>query len=153
MSPLPTIAPSPTPSTAAAALFPVHRRFSPPLPAPFSPRRVALPRRGRIACEVAAASAAAAAAEDEAATSPARIGARVRVKGGPLKVYHVPKVAELDLGGREGVLKQYVVDWKGKKVSANLPFKVEFVLSGVEGRQGPLKFFAHLREDEFDYLD
>lgn len=70
-----------------------------------------------------------------------------------MKVYHVPKVAELDLDGREGVLKQYVVDWKGKKVSANLPFKVQFALSGVEGRQGPFNFFAHLREDEFDYLD
>lgn len=79
-----------------------------------------------------------------------KIGARVKVKV-PLKVYHVPRVPELDLSGMEGVLKQYVGVWKGKKISANMPYKVAFVTE-VEGR-GPVKFFAHLKEDEFDYLD
>ncbi|KAF2312635.1 hypothetical protein GH714_037042 [Hevea brasiliensis] len=75
---------------------------------------------------------------------------KVRVKV-PLKVYHVPRVPEVDLTGKEGHLKQYVALWKGKRISANLPFKVEFVV-GIEGR-GPVKFFAHLREDEFDCLE
>ncbi|XP_057498452.1 ferredoxin-thioredoxin reductase, variable chain-like [Actinidia eriantha] len=87
------------------------------------------------------------AAEEE---DEARIGARVRVTA-PLTVYHVPRVAEIDLTGKEGVLKQNVTVWKGKRISANLPFKVEFV-EEVEGR-GRVKFFAHLKEDEFEYLD
>ncbi|KAI7996750.1 hypothetical protein LOK49_LG10G01507 [Camellia lanceoleosa] len=57
--------------------------------------------------------------------------------------------AEAKIGAR--VLKQYVVVWKGKRISANLPFKVEF-FADVEGR-GKVKFFAHLKEDEFEYLD
>ncbi|XP_030449885.1 ferredoxin-thioredoxin reductase subunit A1, chloroplastic-like isoform X2 [Syzygium oleosum] len=79
----------------------------------------------------------------------ARIGARVRVKV-PLKVYHVPRVPEVDLTGMEGELKQYVADFKGKRISANLPCKVQFVKE-IEGR-GPVKFFAHLKEDEFEYV-
>lgn len=82
--------------------------------------------------------------------SEARIGARVRVKV-PLKVYHVSRVPEVDLNGMEGVIKDYVALWKGKRISANLPFKVEFFMD-VEGR-GSVKFLAHLREDEFEYTD
>ncbi|XP_058090201.1 ferredoxin-thioredoxin reductase subunit A1, chloroplastic-like [Magnolia sinica] len=82
---------------------------------------------------------------------PARIGAKVRVKV-PLKVYHVPKVPEIDLFNMEGTMKQYVALWKGKRISANLPFKVEFITS-VEGRDEPVKFAAHLKEDEFEYID
>ncbi|KAL3731835.1 hypothetical protein ACJRO7_028664 [Eucalyptus globulus] len=80
---------------------------------------------------------------------PARIGARVRVTV-PLKVYHVPRVPEVDLTGMEGELKQNVAEFKGKRISANLPFKVQFVKE-IEGR-GPVKFFAHLKEDEFEYV-
>ncbi|KAM7476743.1 hypothetical protein LguiB_023986 [Lonicera macranthoides] len=87
--------------------------------------------------------------EEEKAMS--KVGSRVRVKV-PLKVYHIPKVNEVELQGREGVLKQYVGVWKGKRISANYPFKVAFV-EEVEGREGPVKFFVHLREDEFEYLD
>ncbi|XP_057513111.1 ferredoxin-thioredoxin reductase, variable chain-like [Actinidia eriantha] len=90
------------------------------------------------------------AAEEEEEEEEARIGARVRVTA-PLKVYHVPRVPEIDLTGKEGVLKQNVTVWKGKRISANLPFKVEFV-EEVEGR-GRVKFLAHLKEDEFEYLD
>lgn len=81
------------------------------------------------------------------------MGARVRVTA-PVKVYHVQKVPELDLMGMEGEIKQYAGLWKGKRISANLPFKVEFVFpDGVEGRRpGPLKFFAHLKDDEFEFL-
>ncbi|KAL8249534.1 hypothetical protein R6Q59_006402 [Mikania micrantha] len=82
----------------------------------------------------------------------AKIGARVRVKE-PLKVYHIPKVPEVDLKGKEGRIKDYVAVWKGKHISANLPYKIEF-FEILEGRgDDPVKFFAHLKEDEFDYLD
>ena len=80
----------------------------------------------------------------------AKVGARVKVKA-PLKVYHVPRVPEIDLTGMEGVMKQYVALWKGKRISANFPYKVEF-FTEVEGR-GAVKFFAHLKDDEFEYLD
>ncbi|OAY25851.1 ferredoxin-thioredoxin reductase, variable chain, chloroplastic [Manihot esculenta] len=89
-------------------------------------------------------------AEEKGEEAAKKIGARVRVKV-PLKVYHVPRVPEVDLTGKEGHLKQYVALWKGKRISANLPYKVEFMLD-IEGR-GPVKFFAHLKEDEFDYLE
>ncbi|KAK0573877.1 hypothetical protein LWI29_014988 [Acer saccharum] len=90
------------------------------------------------------------ASSDEEEEAEAKIGSRIKVKV-PLKVYHVPRVPEVDLTGMEGVLKQYVVNWKGKRISANLPYKVQFITQ-IEGR-GPVKFFAHLKEDEFDYLD
>ncbi|XP_010452830.1 PREDICTED: ferredoxin-thioredoxin reductase, variable chain, chloroplastic-like [Camelina sativa] len=86
--------------------------------------------------------------EDEKAK--AKIGARVRVTA-PLKVYHVVRVPEVELMGMEGFIKDYVVLWKGKRISANLPFKVQFVKE-IEGR-GPVKFFTHLKEDEFELID
>lgn len=88
---------------------------------------------------------------DEENEAMAKVGARVRVKV-PLKVYHIPRVPEFDLNGLEGELKQFVGVWKGKRISANLPFKVQFV-ENIEGRDGTVKFFAHLKEDEFEYLD
>lgn len=81
-----------------------------------------------------------------------KVGAKVKVKV-PLKVFHIPKVSEFDLNGLEGEIKQFVGVWKGKRISANLPFKVQFVVENIEGRDGPVKFFAHLKEDEFEFLD
>lgn len=81
-----------------------------------------------------------------------KVGSKVRVTV-PLKVYHVPKVPELDLEGRIGTLKQYVAVYKGKQISANLPYKVDFVVDDLEGRSAPVKFSAHLKEDEFEFLD
>ncbi|XP_010493466.1 PREDICTED: ferredoxin-thioredoxin reductase, variable chain, chloroplastic-like [Camelina sativa] len=86
----------------------------------------------------------------EAAEAKAKIGSRVRVTA-PLKVYHVNRVPEVDLEGMEGKLKDYVSVWKGKRVSANLPYKVEFFIE-IEGR-GPVKFVSHLKDDEFEFMD
>ncbi|KAK9275426.1 hypothetical protein L1049_022691 [Liquidambar formosana] len=112
-------------------------------------------RRRPISCEVALrsdseTSVSAQEEDEELNRATSKIGARVRVKG-PLKVFHVPRVPEVDLTGMEGVLKQYVGLWKGKRISANFPFKVEF-RTEIEGR-GSVKFFAHLKEEEFEYLD
>ncbi|KAH6765777.1 hypothetical protein C2S52_016760 [Perilla frutescens var. hirtella] len=64
------------------------------------------------------------------------------------------KKAESRIGSRVGLLKQYVAVFKGKRISANLPYKVEFVAEEVSGRDGkPVKFSAHLREDGFEFLD
>ncbi|KAL4186037.1 hypothetical protein AMTRI_Chr09g12240 [Amborella trichopoda] len=84
------------------------------------------------------------------------IGAKVRVKV-PVKVYHVPKIPDLDLLGMEGEITDYVALWKGNRISANLPYKVQFALSPSQqqeqgGISKPIKFFAHLREDEFDCI-
>ncbi|XP_065868756.1 ferredoxin-thioredoxin reductase subunit A2, chloroplastic-like [Euphorbia lathyris] len=121
-------------------------------------------RRRSISCEVAVRSANSATSslstssstvtedeeDEEQKRAEKKIGAKVRVKA-PLKVYHVPRVPELDLTGKEGNLKQYVGLWKGKRISANYPYKIQFVVD-IEGR-GPVKFFSHLKEDEFEYLD
>lgn len=115
-------------------------------------------RRRTISCQVAmrsdsstsSSSAPVEQAQEDAAAEVGKIGARVRVKV-PLKVFHIPRAPELDITGMEGVLRQYVGVWKGKRISANLPFKIEFVAE-IEGR-GPVKFFAHLKEDEFEYVD
>ncbi|KAG6436933.1 hypothetical protein SASPL_101839 [Salvia splendens] len=91
--------------------------------------------------------------DEEVKRAESILGSKVRVKV-PLKVYHVPKVPELDLTGRVGLLKQYVGVHKGKRISANFPYKVEFVAEEISGRGGkPIKFLAHLREDEFEFLD
>lgn len=98
----------------------------------------------RIRCDVG---------EEDSSSSTAKIGSRVRVKV-PLKVYHVPKVPEVDLTGREGEIKQNVTFWKdNKRISANLPYKVEFVADDIQGPRGPLKFVAHLKDDEFEFLE
>ncbi|KAJ4784257.1 hypothetical protein LUZ62_035503 [Rhynchospora pubera] len=83
-------------------------------------------------------------------SSSEKIGSKVRVKV-PLRVFHVAKSPELDLNGMIGVVKQYVGVWKGKRITPNLPFKVEFLIP-VEGQSKPVKFFAHLREGEFEFL-
>ncbi|KAG8391223.1 hypothetical protein BUALT_Bualt01G0165400 [Buddleja alternifolia] len=91
--------------------------------------------------------------DEELKKAESKFGSRVRVTV-PLKVYHVPKLPELELTGKTGVLKQYVGVHKGKRISANLPYKVEFVVDEVLGRDGkPVKFTAHLKDDEFEFLD
>ncbi|XP_020585123.1 ferredoxin-thioredoxin reductase, variable chain, chloroplastic-like [Phalaenopsis equestris] len=110
--------------------------------------------RRSLSCQVAIATDVSSSSPDaiaeEEAEAAAKIGAKIRVTA-PIKVYHVMKVPELDLCGMEGVIKQYVGVWKGKRLSANFPFKVEFFVS-LEGQEKPVKFVVHLREDEFEYL-
>lgn len=117
--------------------------------------------RSTIRCDIAVKSAASVDADADLSSSTAleteedekakaKIGARVRVTV-PLKVYHVVRVPEVELMGMEGFIKDYVVLWKGKRISANLPYKVQFVKE-IEGR-GPVKFFTHLKEDEFELID
>ncbi|XP_008778280.1 ferredoxin-thioredoxin reductase, variable chain-like [Phoenix dactylifera] len=147
---------------AATALFRRHPASS-PLPPPFpivsarpailAARSPALNTRG-ISCQAAittdVSSSSSPSVAEEEAEALAKVGRRVRVKV-PLKVYHVLKAPELDLNGMEGEIKQYLGLWKGKRISANLPFKVEFQVA-VEGQPKPVKFFAHLKDDEFEYL-
>ena len=64
-------------------------------------------------------------------------------------MYHVPKTIEFDIGNMEGVVNDYVGLWKGKHISANFPYKVQFNVE-VGGR--PIKFYAHLKEEEFDVV-
>ncbi|KAK9682326.1 hypothetical protein RND81_10G065300 [Saponaria officinalis] len=80
-----------------------------------------------------------------------KVGSRVRVKA-PMKMYHVPRVPEILVTPEmEGVIKHYVGFWKGKRITATYPFKVEFSVD-LEGR-GTVKFLAHLKEDEFDFIE
>ncbi|XP_002960561.2 ferredoxin-thioredoxin reductase, variable chain [Selaginella moellendorffii] len=101
-------------------------------------------RAGLAICEIAVGRQGAAAA----AAAAAGVGSRIRVKG-PLKVFHVPKNPEFDLGGQEGEVKEVLTSWKGKIISANLPYKTQFALS-IDGKE--VKLIAHLREDEFEVI-
>lgn len=76
------------------------------------------------------------------------VGSRIRVLG-PLIVFHVPKNPNFELGGCEGEIKDVLKSWKGKPISANLSYKVQFDLE-LQGK--PVKFFAHLKENEFEVL-
>ena len=82
-------------------------------------------------------------AEDEPS-----VGSKIRVLG-PLTVYHVPKQPRFELGGCEGEIKDVLKIWKGKSISANFPYKVQFNLD-LEGK--PVKFIAHLKENEFEVI-
>lgn len=77
------------------------------------------------------------------------IGDKIRVTA-PLKVYHVPKVKEFDLEGKEGILKDILGTWKGIPVSANLPYKVQFF---TQVNEKEVKFFTHLQEGEFEVVN
>ncbi|KAL2938980.1 Ferredoxin-thioredoxin reductase variable chain chloroplastic [Bienertia sinuspersici] len=80
-----------------------------------------------------------------------KVGSKVRVKA-PLKVYHVAKLPDLELTpDMVGVIKQYVGFWKGKRISPNYPFKVQFLVDHPTTGT-PVKFVAHLKEDEFQII-
>lgn len=141
------------PSPALAAAAPAAGLPAAGLPAAGLPAAAAKSRRQRgLSCHVALTTddAAAVSLSEEELAAAEKVGRRVRVKV-PLRVYHVPKAPGLDLMGTEGTIKQYVGLWKGKRISANLPFKVEFHVA-VEGQPSPVRLFAHLKEDEFEYL-
>ncbi|KMT19926.1 hypothetical protein BVRB_1g009730 [Beta vulgaris subsp. vulgaris] len=111
------------------------------------------PKTPSIRCDVALQSdtSISASEEEELKSNLDKVGSRVRVKA-PLKVHHVPKLPEVELTPEmEGVIKQYVGFWQGKRLSANYPFKVQFSID-IEDR-GKVKFFVHLREDEFEIID
>ncbi|KAM0851084.1 hypothetical protein ACQ4PT_052637 [Festuca glaucescens] len=138
------------PSTSSSSLL---RRSLPPK---FSAARCLAPPRCRArlrtACQVAVSSDVSPppdVADEEAAAVP-KIGKRVRVTT-PVRVYHVPMAPDLNLRDMEGVVKQYVGVWKGKRITANRPFRVEFELK-LDGQDKPVRFFVHLREDEFEFV-
>ncbi|KAJ1280119.1 hypothetical protein BS78_04G207200 [Paspalum vaginatum] len=145
------------PSTSTSSVLLLRRL---PYPAParaaFSARRLGAPtpppRRAGLLLQVALTSEVSSddVAAEEAAAAP-KIGRRVRVTA-PLRVHHVLKAPDLDVQGMEGVVKQYVGVWKGKRITANLPFKIEFQLA-IDGQPKPVRFFVHLREDEFEFVD
>ncbi|CAN6238768.1 unnamed protein product [Urochloa humidicola] len=138
-------------STSTSSVLLLRRLPSPP-PAAFARRLGAPRRRARLLLQVALTSEVSSddVAAEEAAAAP-KIGRRVRVTA-PLRVHHIVKAPDLDVQGMEGVVKQYVGVWKGKRITANLPFKVEFQID-VEGQPKPVRFFVHLREDEFEFVD
>ncbi len=72
-----------------------------------------------------------------------KIGDRVRVKESVI-VYHHPehRGQGFDIKGSEGEVVQIATQWKGKPISANLPFVVQF----------SKKFKAHLRDNELEII-
>ena len=57
-------------------------------------------------------------------------------------MYHAPKMPDLNLEGQEGTVKQVVKFFKDKELSANLPYKTEFIIPR-EGEKD-LKLLVHL---------
>jgi len=72
-----------------------------------------------------------------------KIGDRVRVKESVI-IYHHPehRSQPFDIKGLEGEVVQIATVWKGKPISANLPFVVQFTK----------KFKAHLRDKELEII-
>ncbi|GJN02272.1 hypothetical protein PR202_ga19605 [Eleusine coracana subsp. coracana] len=159
ISPMATTAATATavasPSTSSSSLlFPRHRflprasasarcRVRPP---PRCRARLPVARQVAVGSDVSSSSD----VSDEQAAAARKVGKRVRVKA-PVRVHHVAKAPGLELPGMEGVVKHYVGVWKGKRVTANLPFKVEFELK-LDGQDKPVRFLAHLREEEFEIV-
>jgi hypothetical protein len=69
----------------------------------------------------------------------------------PLKVYHVPKTPQgFELLGREGTVVSNEALYKGKVLSPNDPFKVQFNFTDAEGKEK--KVLAHLSDDELELI-
>ncbi|KAL2649905.1 hypothetical protein R1flu_018033 [Riccia fluitans] len=102
-------------------------------------------RRGGVLCQVAVKIG----QSSEGKETNVKPGSKIRVTVS-VPVYHVMKLPNLNLKGMEGEVKDYVVEWKGKTISATLPYKVHFVQE-VDGKA--VKFFAHLRDDEFEVIE
>ncbi|GAB4820747.1 hypothetical protein N2152v2_007793 [Parachlorella kessleri] len=78
-------------------------------------------------------------------------GVRVKVAT-PVTVFHVGKFKKgLSLEGLEGTVLSDESQYKGQKLSANLPWKVQFSVPGPEGKD--VKVIAHLAEDELQVVD
>ncbi|KAL3685340.1 hypothetical protein R1sor_003362 [Riccia sorocarpa] len=101
-------------------------------------------RKGEVICQVAVK----VGQSSEGKETNVKVGSRIRVTV-PLTVYHVLKLPNLNLQGLEGELKDHLVEWKGKTISATLPYRVQFEQE-VDGKT--VKFFAHLRDDEFEVI-
>jgi Ferredoxin thioredoxin reductase variable alpha chain len=81
-------------------------------------------------------------ASDGHSTGKFQEGQRVKVTT-PVKIFHAPKAPKegIQLEGLEGTVVKDVTHFKGKILSANFPYKVEFVLD-INGAKS--KFQTHL---------
>uniref|UniRef100_A0A0D9W7F1 Ferredoxin thioredoxin reductase alpha chain domain-containing protein n=1 Tax=Leersia perrieri TaxID=77586 RepID=A0A0D9W7F1_9ORYZ len=153
MAPAATATAAASPSTSFRLLYRIPLPPTPAsalcLPPPRCRGGIRTARQVAVSGDVSSSSSSSDVAAEEAAAAP-KIGKRVRVTA-PVRVHHVSKAPVLDLRGMKGVVKQYVGIWKGKRITANLPFKVEFEIR-VDGQDKPVRFFAHLREDEFELV-
>lgn len=65
-----------------------------------------------------------------------------------VKVYHAPKQPQgLDLEGMEGTIAKNVLNYKGKQLSANLPYQIVFQ---IERDGKPAKLICHLVSSMLD---
>lgn len=74
-------------------------------------------------------------------------GSKIRVTA-DVTVYHVPKMPNYNLKGKEGEVLDCVSLFKGKQISANLPYKCQFIEQGEDGKEK--KINAHLAADEIE---
>lgn len=76
-------------------------------------------------------------------------GATVRVTK-PVKIYHAPKLGEsVELEGQEGKVVGNAALYKGKVLSANLPYKVQF---NIDKDGSPVKLLVHLSDEELTVI-
>ncbi|MEW5304182.1 MAG: hypothetical protein WDW36_006812 [Sanguina aurantia] len=77
-------------------------------------------------------------------------GTRVRIIKN-ITIFHAPKAAaSLQIEGMEGVMVKNVQLYKEQTVSATLPYKVELMPIGLEGK--PVKVLVHMGEDEIEVV-
>lgn len=60
----------------------------------------------------------------------------------PVTIFHAKAAASLQLEGMEGVMVKNVTFYKEQTVSATLPYKVELMPVGAEGK--PIKVLVHM---------
>ena len=68
-------------------------------------------------------------------------GEKIRVTA-DVTVYHVPKKPNYALKGKEGTILEVVTFFKGKQISANLPYKCQFLEQQEDGKEK--KITVHL---------
>ena len=74
-------------------------------------------------------------------------GAKIRVTA-DVTLHHVPKKPNYQLKGKEGEVADVVSFFKGKQISANLPYKCIFYEQQEDGKEK--KFTAHLVSRFYD---
>lgn len=77
-----------------------------------------------------------------------KAGDKLKVNASRL-VYHAPKHKDgLDINGMEGTLVEVIEKYQGKTLSANLPYKTQFMIPKDDGRD--MKLIVHLAAGEFE---
>jgi hypothetical protein len=75
-------------------------------------------------------------------------GTKVKVTKS-VKIYHMPKRQDgLDLQGFEGTVQEVITEYQGKPLTANCPYKIQFLIPKDDGKDQ--KLISHLKASEIE---